>query len=104
VKGPYAVRIASSARRDYEQAVAWWEENRPKAPGAVREDVESALRRLERLGPVLGAKSMRGGHREWRRMTLPRIRYYLYFEVVEPSRTIEVMALWHISRGQHPRT
>lgn len=37
---------------------------------------------------------------EVRRVTLPRIRYFLYYRVTD--NVLQVLALWHASRGQEP--
>ncbi len=98
----YTVTVASEVDTDYVQAASWWSANREKAPDALAEEVESAIRRLEQYGPRLGKSVERRGGRVWRRMELSRVRYYLYFKVYEETRTVEVLALWHMSRGLQP--
>lgn len=66
------------------------------------EEVESAIERLGEHGGVLGTPVAGRGGRVWRRLSLPRVRYYVYFKVYEETRTIEVLALWHESRGCPP--
>ncbi|MCA1602227.1 MAG: hypothetical protein LC776_11485 [Acidobacteria bacterium] len=36
-----------------------------------------------------------------RRLTLSRVRYYIYYRVSEG--VLEVLAFWHMSRGREPR-
>lgn len=85
--------------RRYEQQVAvarsWWIQNREKAPGAFDEDLQRALELLLTM-PRIG-RPLRSRHaRPLRRLTLERIRYYLYYRVEEE--TIYLLSLWHTSR------
>jgi plasmid stabilization system protein ParE len=43
----------------------------------------------------------RGGTR--RHVLLRRIRYYVYFRVVNDGALVEILAVWHASRGRRPR-
>lgn len=45
------------------------------------EEVESAIERLGEHGGVLGTPVAGRGGRVWRRLSLPRVRYYVYFKV-----------------------
>jgi plasmid stabilization system protein ParE len=38
-----------------------------------------------------------------RRMLLGRTRYHLYYVVSEDESVVEVLSLWHTSRGKAPR-
>ncbi len=40
---PLRIEIADDARAQIAAAVSWWAENRPAAPGAVREDLDRIL-------------------------------------------------------------
>jgi plasmid stabilization system protein ParE len=40
------VRVKPRAERQIDSAAAWWSENRPAAPGAIREDIKTALEAL----------------------------------------------------------
>ncbi len=37
-----------------------------------------------------------------RRLHLKRIRYYLYYRVKDDPQQVEILALWHTSRGTGP--
>lgn len=50
--------------------------------------------------PALGIRTRRTELPGVRRVTLSRIRYYLYYRVTEDA--LQVLALWHTSRGQEP--
>ena len=100
----YKLHITEGTLADYEVARAWWEVNRPKAPLALQEDFDDAMERLERLGDRGGVELLSPGQRGgYRRLLLPRVRYYLYFRVVDDAGAIEVLALWHVSRGTRPQ-
>jgi len=73
--------------------------NRPAAPGAVREDVQAALALLVEqpgLGTVVSQASSQGV----RRFHIDRIQYWVY-DRVRGSR-LEVLSVWHSSRGTGP--
>ncbi len=61
------------------------------------------------LDRILGLLSVEPGsvhehavrsYREVRRITLSRIRYYVYYRVSDDA--LEVLAFWHTSRGRGP--
>ena len=97
---PLTIKVSRRATAQVERAAEWWQENRPAAPGAVREDIARALSLLS-TQPGLGVPARRAKARGIRRLTLSRIRYYLYYRVSKG--TLEVLALWHVSRGREPR-
>ena len=73
----------------------WWLANRDKAPEAFDEDIDKAYELITEM-PYIGKPwRMRSG-KYIRRLTLDRIRYYLYYRV-HPGR-IEVTFFWHTSR------
>jgi plasmid stabilization system protein ParE len=37
-----------------------------------------------------------------RRVYLTRIRYYVYFQIADDEELVEILALWHASRGSGP--
>lgn len=93
------VRITPRAKRHIAQAVKWWAENRDKAPSALIEDLEEAYLQIATFAGI-GAKEGVATARRERRILLPRVRYHLYYRVVgTPPRRVEVLALWHASRG-----
>lgn len=101
MSAPLPVRIVSSAARSIAEVAAWWTENRPKAPDAFVDDLERGLT-LIASHPDMGAKARNAKLESVLRVHLARVHYYLYFRVTsEPS--IEVLALWHTSRGADPK-
>lgn len=92
-------RIKARARREIEKAAAWWAANRPAAPGALRMDVEDGLKILLEQ-PDIGNKVETGRSTQVRRLILHRTKYFLYYRV--QRKELEVLALWHSSRGRGP--
>lgn len=75
----------------------WWWEHRPKAPGAVTDELDAAFDRLATdadVKPVIGARGIR-------RMYLRRIRYHLYFRIRDDD-VVDVLSLWQANRGIEP--
>lgn len=82
-------------------AEEWWRINRAKAPNAIREDLEHASL-LIAVQPEIGARARNISLPGVRRLRLARIRYDLYYRVVEDSDQLEILAFWHASRGSGP--
>ena len=75
------------------------DKNRPAAPDAVVEDLSRALELLL-AESEMGARARSACLPDVRRVTLSRIRYHLYYRLVGDA--IQVLALWHTSRGRGP--
>jgi plasmid stabilization system protein ParE len=91
------VEVLRSANRQIAEASAWWKANRTKAPNAFREEITAAFDLLARQ-PDIGVRI--AGFEGVRRIHLNRIHYYLYYRV--SAQVVEIVALWHTSRGDHP--
>src|SRR5712692_6082872 len=97
---PLPVRIVSSAARAIAEVAEWWAANRPKAPDAFVVDFERAVQ-LIASHPAIGAQARNVKLEDVRRVHLARVHYHLYYRITsEPA--IEVLALWHTSRGAGP--
>lgn len=96
---PLEIKVSREAQAQIEETAAWWALNRPLAPGAVRQDLDRALGLLS-VDPGIGARARRAALEGVRRVTLSRIRYYVYYRV--SGNTLEVLAFWHTSRGHEP--
>jgi plasmid stabilization system protein ParE len=96
-----ALRVRVSARAAFQirEAAEWWAENRPNAPGAVRTDIGDALALLAQQ-PGIGATYESARTKGVRRLLVGRIRYFIYYRVT--SDALEVLAVWHTSRGKQP--
>jgi plasmid stabilization system protein ParE len=75
----------------------WWAENRPAAPGAIRQVVGAALNLLARQ-PGIGVACNGTRSQDVRRLLVGRIRYYIYYRPTPTA--LEVLAIWHASRGK----
>jgi plasmid stabilization system protein ParE len=93
------IRIAKRADAHIEQAADWWEQNRPLSPGALDEELAEAFALLFSQ-PAIGAPALNAKTRGVRRVHLARVHYYLYYRV--RGELIDVLALWHTSRGAQP--
>jgi plasmid stabilization system protein ParE len=89
------------AARELAEALSWWRTNRPGAPDALLEDLRRGLE-LIRSQPEAGAKAANARLPGVRRLNLTRVRYHLYYAISEDGSTIEVLSLWHSSRGAGP--
>ncbi|MGH8675896.1 MAG: type II toxin-antitoxin system RelE/ParE family toxin [Burkholderiales bacterium] len=100
MSSPLQIKVSQEAQAQIEEAAAWWAQNRPFAPGAVRQDLGRILRLLS-VNPGIGARARRAKLQGVRRVTLSRVRYYVYYRV--SGEVLEVLAFWHSSRGRHPQ-
>lgn len=97
-----SVRFTRRAARHVDEAGGWWHANRTKAPGALREELARALQVIT-TQPDAGATARNVRLAGVRRILLRRVNYHLYYRLVEsPSRSIQVVALWHAGRGDGP--
>ena len=98
---PLEIVVSALAAEQIRTAAEWWRLNRPKAPGAIREDLDRASL-LIAIQPDLGARARNVVLPSVRRLHLARIRYDLYYRAVEAHRQLEILAFWHSSRGSLP--
>ena len=96
-----SVKVTPRAAEQIEAAVNWWRVNRPAASGALLEEFEAALKVISRQ-PRIGAKASNAKLSGVRRLYLARIRYVLYYQIRAKPQRVEVLALWHASRGRSP--
>jgi hypothetical protein len=101
VSGPLEIVVSALAAEQIRAAEAWWLVNRPKAPNAIREDLDRASS-LIAIQPDLGARARNASLAGVRRLHLARIRYDLYYRIVETHTRLEILAFWHASRGSLP--
>jgi plasmid stabilization system protein ParE len=102
VTAPLSVDFTRRAAAQTEAATQWWRDNRPLAPDALREELEQALQ-LIALQPAIGATAQNISLAGVRRILLSRVKYHLYYRMVDgPPRKIQVLSLWHTSRGGNP--
>ena len=101
MSAPLHIEISALAAAQVRTAETWWGFNRPNALGAIRAELERASS-LIALQPEIGTRARNIALPSVRRLYLARIRYDLYYRLVEAPRRLEVLALWHASRGSLP--
>ena len=101
MRPPLHIEVSDLARAQIRTAEEWWRVNRPKAPNAIREELERASLLIS-VQPEIGARARHVSLGGVRRLQLARIRYYVYYRAVTDSERIEVLAFWHESRGTSP--
>ena len=97
----YRFHVAPGAEAQIRDAANWWIENRPKAPEAFAEDLERAFEIISSL-PGTGEPVSHSRLKGLRRLLMGRVRYCLYYHVDQEGEAVEVLALWHTSRGSTP--
>ena len=98
---PLAIDISDLAKGQIRAAEDWWRRNRPKAPDAIREEIERAASIIS-IQPGAGARALNVSLAGVRRVHLARVRYYLYYWLPTDPERIEILAFWHESRGSGP--
>lgn len=93
------VKVSARAASHVRKAAEWWAENRPAVPGAVRIDIGEVLALLVQQ-PGIGTPYEGARTKGVRRLLVGRIRYFIYYPVT--ADTLEVLAVWHVSRGKQP--
>lgn len=101
MSGPFPVRIVGSAGQAITEAADWWTINRPKAHDAFAIELERAFQLLASQ-PLIGARARNVKLAGVRRLHLPRVHYHLYYRVTSSPQVVEILALWHTSRGTSP--
>ena len=97
----FPITIVPRAAREIAEAWNWWQANRPAAPAALEEELRRAFALISEH-PSVGARAANAKLKGVRRIYLSRVRYHLYYRVRPAPETVEVLALWHASRGSHP--
>lgn len=93
------IRVTRRAAREIERVAQWWSVNRTAAPGAVRTDLKATFDVL-REQPGIGVRVEDARFPETRRIHLDRIQYWVYYRV--RGGQLEVLSVWHSSRGSTP--
>jgi plasmid stabilization system protein ParE len=96
----HRIRVSPKAEIQIRVAADWWLENRPKAPDAFAEEIERTFDLVRSL-PSVGEPVKHPRVSGVRRVLLGRVQYYLYYRTVSDE-AVEILALWHTSRGTRP--
>jgi plasmid stabilization system protein ParE len=97
----FRLRVSRRAARQVRAASTWWLENRDKAPLAFSDDLDDAFELIVD-NPKLGEPIHHTTILSARRLLMRRTQFYLYYSIDEQSKSVEVLALWHTSRGTPP--
>ena len=101
MRRPLDIVVTDVAKTQILTAEEWWRLNRPKAPGAIAEEIERASS-LIASHPGVGCHGSRRRLAGVRRLHLARVRYDIYYRVNADLERVEVLAFWHASRGRWP--
>jgi hypothetical protein len=97
----YTFKVSRRAAGHIRTASKWWRENRPKNPDALAADLEVAFQLIEAL-PSAGEPVSHSKITGLRRVLLGTTQHFLYYTSSPEDRVVEVLALWHTSRGAAP--
>ena len=95
----FQLRFSRGAFRQIDAADSWWKENRPASPDLFMSELRVGLGQIRRFPTVfadLGDPRMPG----LRRLLMRKSRYYIYWTT--QAEVVEILAVWHTSRGQSP--
>jgi plasmid stabilization system protein ParE len=98
----FRFKVARRADRQIRAEAEWWRKNRSGAPAVFANDLNSAFDLIEEF-PHAGEAVDHPQIPTLRRVLLGRAQCYLYYSVLIEERVIEILALWHTSRGSKPR-
>ena len=97
----FRFKVSRRAQRQIRAAAKWWAENRSAAPGLLREELEGAYALIADF-PSAGEPVPHSRIVGLRRVLLSRTQHHLYYATPDEESVIEVLALWHTSRGKRP--
>jgi plasmid stabilization system protein ParE len=97
----FEFRVSPQAGRQIRAAAKWWIRNRTKAPTLLRDELEAAYGLIDAV-PRAGQSVPHARIAGLRRVLLGRTQYHLYYVVAEDERAVDILALWHTSRGKGP--
>ena len=98
----YRFKVSPRAERQIRTAASWWRKHRTAAATLLTDELDAAFNLIEELplaSEAVPNRRLPGLHR----ILLDRTQYYLYYVVAEDAPVIEILALWHTSRGRAPR-
>lgn len=80
----------------------WWRANRGGAARLFRHELAIAVRQLRRA-PGSATRYDASPIAGLRRLIMGRTRYHVYFGIDDVGEVVNVVAVWHASRGAGPR-
>jgi plasmid stabilization system protein ParE len=91
--------VVPTAERHIRTASQWWRKNRLAAPDLFRKELDKAFDLLT-TQPNIGPPAPNAKTPGVRRYHLSRIHYHIYYRL--RADMVEILALWHVSRGSDP--
>ena len=95
----YRLRIVPIAQGHIRAAADWWDKNRTAAPDLFMDEIKRAFRLITEQ-PEIAPIARDTQAADVRRFHLSRIRYNVYYRHRDDM--VEVLAVWHSSRGTGP--
>ena len=95
------VQVTALAARQIREAESWWRINRTAAPDAIAQELQRAFS-LVASQPQAGGRATNLKLANVRRVYMPRIKYHIYYHVVDAPERVEIVAFWHARRGDGP--
>ena len=96
------VRMSKQARADVLSVVRWWNSNVGNSPTHFLTGMRHAKERLSET-PFVGVPVAVAGMLNLRRLALLQSRYFIFYEVDESVGQVNVLRVWHMSRGRPPK-
>ena len=96
---PLRIVFQRRASQDVERIDAWCQANQTSAPDLFLRELERVLDAIALL-PHLGALAKHSRLEGVRRIVLAKSRHHVYYRQTVDA--IQVLAVWHASRGQPP--
>ena len=97
----FRFKVSARADRQIRAAAKWWAKNRAGAPAIFARDLATAFDLIEEF-PYAGEVVPHRLVANLRRILLGRSQYHLYYVAHPSDSVVEVLALWHASRGTRP--
>ena len=95
----YRVRLEATAEASIEEERAWWEDRDPTRGDAIADELEKAIRFLARFAGAGALVQVRDRFAETARfLVLDRINCLLFYDIVEETREVVILLLWHEGR------
>jgi len=95
----FRLRVTPLAEQQIREAADWWWRHRRGGYALFGEQLQRGFE-LATTQPNAGIRARDVALDGVRRLLLSRIRYHLYYTV--EGEVVEVLALWHASRGTPP--
>jgi len=96
------VEFSPYASQDADDGRDWWLRHRDKAPDLFDEELEAAVKKLSQAPYAGEVVTTRGLKFEVRYVSMRKTRFRVFYRVNAEARLVEILRLWHMSRGETP--